>query len=346
MGLFGTDSFSKKYKATRTLGTGSFATVKICTLKTDKDVVRAVKIMNLSTMKSDDLEALDVEIEILSSMDHPHIVHMYESFKCSKYVYLVMEIMQGGEMFDRIVAKTFYSEALARKDLTQLASALKFCHEKGIVHRDLKPENLLYSDASDDALLKLADFGLAKIVDDDTIMKTRCGTPGYVAPEVLMGHAYDKKVDTWSFGIIAYIILCGFPPFYHQNNAVLFEKIKSGKFPFPSPYWDNVSQEAKSFISSLLVVDSTKRPSMEEILQHPWMIGEMDSDLSCNLEKFKEYNSSRKFKSVIKGIQITNWMRKTVVAAKSDDQPPEEESKSSDKKEMEEIAGAPSAKIE
>ncbi|GBG27413.1 Protein kinase, putative [Hondaea fermentalgiana] len=310
--FFNTDEFNKRYRVSRTLGTGSFATVKVCTLKEDKNVQRAVKIMNLLTMKAEDAEALETEMQILYDMDHPNIVKLYETYRSKKNVYLVMELMMGGEMFDRIVEKEHYEESMARRDLISIAKALEYCHKQDIVHRDLKPENLLYSDETNDAVVKLADFGLAKVCKEEPFMKTACGTPGYVAPEILQGDKYDFKVDVWSFGVIAYILLCGFPPFYHPNNAELFRQIKRGKYEFPSPYWDDVSQDAKDFINFMLVTNPVERPTISEVLQHKWLQGDANSNLTGNLDKLREYNATRKFKNAVNGIKAVARMRKSL----------------------------------
>jgi calcium/calmodulin-dependent protein kinase I len=311
--LFGTDDFGKRYKVSRTLGTGSFATVKLCTQRDDATCVRAVKIMNLQTMKSEDAAALETEMKILGALDHPHIVKLYETYRNKKYVYLVMELMTGGEMFDRIVEKLHYDEATARRDLTQIAEALKYCHDNKIVHRDLKPENLLYANATETSIVKIADFGLAQVVADEPFMKTACGTPGYVAPEVLQERPeYDAKVDVWALGVITYILLCGFPPFYHPNNTELFRLIRRGHFEFPSPYWDNVSQDAKDFVRSMLVVKSHERPTIAQVLQHKWMTGKCNSDLTSNLARFKEYNATRKFRQAVTSVQAVTRMRHTL----------------------------------
>lgn len=312
--FFNTDEFSKRYRVSKTLGTGSFATVKICTLKEDKNVVRAVKIMNLLTMKAEDAAALETEMQILYDMDHPNICKLYETYRSKKNVYLVMELMMGGEMFDRIVEKEHYEERMARRDLTRIAEALEYCHSQDVVHRDLKPENLLYSDNTDDAVVKLADFGLAKVCKEEPFMKTACGTPGYVAPEILQGDKYDFKVDVWSFGVIAYILLCGFPPFYHPNNAELFRQIKRGKYEFPSPYWDNVSKDAKDFIDFMLVTNPVERPTISEVLKHKWLVGDSNSNLTANLDKLREYNATRKFKNAVNGIKAVARMRKSLAA--------------------------------
>jgi calcium/calmodulin-dependent protein kinase I len=202
---------------------------------------------------------------------HENIVQLREVFDCQKTFYMVMEEMSGGELFDRIVEKEKYSEKEASAVVKKLACALQYCHDMGIAHRDLKPENLLYQSPEDTAQIKIADFGLAKLVKGNSLMQTACGTPGYVAPEILEGKPYGAEVDLWSLGVIAYILLCGFPPFYDENNAALFASIKSGIFDFPSPYWDCVSASAKDLISRLLVVDSKKRFTAVQVLDHAWI---------------------------------------------------------------------------
>ena len=204
----------------------------------------------------------------------------------------------------------YYDEETAKREVKQIIAALRYCHSKGIVHRDLKPENLLYSTGEPDAVVKLADFGLAKICKEDQLMKTACGTPGYVAPEILSKKKYDEKVDVWSLGVITYILLCGFPPFYHNNNAVLFKKIKRGEYEFPDPYWCNVSEEAKDFIKKILVVKPDKRISLDELLKHPWLTTEVNSDLTGMLPKLHEYNAMRKFKQAVFGIQVARYLKK------------------------------------
>ena len=164
-------------------------------------------------------------MSILRSLKHPHIVELREVFDTKKTFYMVMELMSGGELFERIVSKSKYSEREASDVARKIASALKFCHDQNVVHRDLKPENLLYTDTTEAAEIKIADFGFAKLIAADKVMATACGTPGYVAPEVLNNEPYTSKVDMWSLGVIIYILLCGFPPFYDENNAALFKQV-------------------------------------------------------------------------------------------------------------------------
>ena len=195
-------------------------------------------------------------------MDHPNIVKTYGIVDAPRKLYILMEKMTGGELFDRIVEKDHYSEAEAAKTMIPIIDAIKYCHSMGIVHRDLKPENLLYTTPDPDAIIKVSDFGLARFYDDD-VMTTACGTPGYVAPEILHGKGYGLEVDYWSIGVILYIILCGFPPFYEESNQALFETIKSGSFEFPSPFWDGISDMAKDLVSNCLKVDPKERYTAE-----------------------------------------------------------------------------------
>lgn len=233
------DLFEKNYKAGRTLGQGSFATVKLCISLRDQKKW-AVKIIKRNSLEPGDAEALKSEITILHSMHHENIVALKEVYETPTNVYLVQDLMLGGELFDRIVQKEHYSEAEAKAAIVQVIRAIEYCHSRDVVHRDLKPENLLYATTSDDAALKLADFGLATILKSEELLHSACGTPGYVAPEILSSRGnhmkgYGKEVDLWSIGVILYILLCGFPPFYDEDNQKLFSSIMKAKYEFTSP---------------------------------------------------------------------------------------------------------------
>jgi len=307
------DDCAKEYDVREVLGKGSFATVKRANCRAD-GTSWAVKIIDKTKLNKDDEEALKVEVEILQRVDHTNIVKLRQVFDTPRVFYMVMELMTGGELFDRIVEKEKYTEAEARAVLYKLATAIKYCHDMGIVHRDLKPENLLYSSKAADAEIKVADFGLAKLLKESDMMATACGTPGYVAPEILQGGPYTDKVDLWSLGVITYILLCGFPPFYDENNAVLFAQIKAGAFDFPSPYWDAVSAEAKDVILKLLVVDPVRRLSADQLLAHPWVVkggpaappaaaGEVEADLSGALAELRRFNAKRKLRAHFRAAQ-------------------------------------------
>ncbi|KAF1791843.1 Calcium/calmodulin-dependent/calcium-dependent protein kinase [Phytophthora cactorum] len=296
-GFYKKDECSKYYKLGKTLGRtglcGSFATVKSAISKADNSRW-AVKCIDKASLTAEDEEALRVEVEVLQLVHHTNIVQLKEVFDCHKTFYMVMEEMSGGELFDRIVEKEKYSEKEASCVVKKLADALLYCHQKGIVHRDLKPENLLYQSTDDNAEIKIADFGLAKLIRGDSLMQTACGTPGYVAPEILEGRPYGAEVDLWSLGVIAYILLCGFPPFYDENNAALFQSIKSGVYDYPSPYWDCVSDSAKDLISRLLVVDPKKRFTAQQVLEHPWVAdihGVSGDALPHFTQEMKRYNA-------------------------------------------------------
>lgn len=175
----------------------------------------------------------------------------------------------GGELFDRIVEKGSYTEKDAAGLIRQVLAAVDYMHDQGVVHRDLKPENLLYYSADDDSKIMISDFGLSKM-EESGIMATACGTPGYVAPEVLAQKPYGKAVDVWSIGVISYILLCGYPPFYDENDANLFAQILKGEFEFDSPYWDEISDSAKDFIRHLMCVSVEQRYTCKLALAHPW----------------------------------------------------------------------------
>ncbi|NXP63000.1 KCC4 kinase, partial [Chloropsis cyanopogon] len=175
-----------------------------------------------------------------------------------------------------------------------------YLHANGIVHRDLKPENLLYATPAPDAPLKIADFGLSKIVEDHVAMKTVCGTPGYCAPEILRGCAYGPEVDMWSLGIITYILLCGFEPFYDERgDQYMFKRILSCEYDFVSPWWDDVSLNAKDLVKKLIVLDPKKRLTTLQALQHPWVTGKAINfaHMDNAQKKLQEFNARRKLKA-------------------------------------------------
>lgn len=246
-------------------------------------------------------------------MDHPNILKCLGFFDEEEMYYLVMEYMEGGELFDRIVKKTFYSEKEARDLVYILLSTIHYCHTRNVVHRDLKPENLLLSSLDDDAHVKLADFGFAIQSGGYMSLKTQCGTPGYVAPEILSTQPYGKAVDMWSIGVITYILLGGYPPFHDDNQKVLFQKIKTAEYEFHPEYWDAVSSEAKDLISRLLKVNPLERYTAAEALNHSWITRDADElaarSLEANLSHFKKFHATRKFKAAAKAIMSINRMK-------------------------------------
>jgi len=183
------------------------------------------------------------------------------------YFYIILEIVRGGELFDKIVERGFFSEKDAADVVQQILQAVEYMHSNGVTHRDLKPENLLCSGGEHD-VIKIADFGLSKEGDN---LQTACGSPGYVAPEILLGVDYDNSVDVWSVGIIAYVLLCGYPPFYAENPADVYRLIIEVKYEFLEPEWNDISDAAKNFIKQILVKNPSDRPSASELLDHAWL---------------------------------------------------------------------------
>lgn len=266
----------QKYEFKEALGSGSFAVVKRAIRKADKAEF-AIKCIKKAKLNQEELSVVHDEVDIMHKIKHENCIQLFEMYESKKKVYMVIELLAGGELFDRIVSMGSFSEKEAAELMKALAGAIKYLHGIGIVHRDLKPENLLYANATEKSPIKITDFGLAKLKPDANAenkkMNTACGTPGYVAPEVLCNTPYGPAVDLWSLGVILYILLCGFPPFYHESTSALYKQIKRGQYDFPSPYWDAVSDSAKNLIAGLLTVDPKKRLTPQGILDHPWVSG-------------------------------------------------------------------------
>ena len=296
------------------LGEGASAIVRKG-IKRDSGESFAIKIIDKSSLGETELESLYNELKIMSIIDHPNIVRVYEYYECHDVVFIVMEYMQGGELFDRIVEYEHYTEKQAVETFRPIVDAVRYCHALGIVHRDLKPENLLYASSDELSLIKVSDFGFAKFLIPKAQEKlfTACGTPSYVSPEIIESKGYDNKVDCWSLGVILYVMLCGFPPFYADDNNTLFNYIKTAEFEFHSPYWDNVSDNAKDLIRKLLVVKPENRLSTEDILKHPWLTQNIDSKGNLAFkEDYIEFKKKSKLRSAIMASLIVNlWKRIT-----------------------------------
>jgi calcium/calmodulin-dependent protein kinase I len=245
-------------------------------------------------------------------LKHANIVQLLDVFEDKTFKYLVMELVTGGELFDRIVEKGSYTERDASHLIRQVLEAVDYMHDKGIVHRDLKPENLLYYSAAEDSKIMISDFGLSK-TEESGAMATACGTPGYVAPEVLAQQPYDKEVDVWSIGVIAYILLCGYPPFYDENDSELFRQILKAEYEFDSPYWDDISESAKDFIRNLMCKDVKKRFTCKQALAHSWISGNAasskDIHASVSAQMKKNFAKSR-WKQAYNATAVIRQMRK------------------------------------
>lgn len=305
----------KRYIFKEVLGTGAFSEVSLAQDTQDALKLVAIKCINRRGLLGKE-ESLENEIDVLRRLRHPNIVQLLDVFEEKNNVYLVMELVTGGELFDRIVEKGSYTERDASSLIKQVLQAVDFMHELGVVHRDLKPENLLYYSAKEESKIMISDFGLSK-TEDSGIMATACGTPGYVAPEVLAQKPYGKEVDCWSIGVIAYILLCGYPPFYDENDTALFQQILKAEYEFDSPYWDDISHSAKEFISRLMCKDREKRFSCKQALKHPWISG--DTALEKNIHasvsaQIKKNFAKSKWKQAYNATAVIRQMKKLAMS--------------------------------
>lgn len=286
---FGGKQLTDCFTLGRELGRGAFAVVKLATHKVTGEEF-AVKVIERGAADQN----LIREIEVMKKVDHPNVIRLVAIFEDKSFIYLVMELVTGGELFDKIVEKGSYSEKEAAALVRKMVDAIAYLHDQGIAHRDLKPENLLLKTPKDITEVKIADFGLSRMIDQAKMMQTACGTPGYVAPEVLQAQGYGFEVDMWSIGVITYILLCGFPPFYAEELPELFEQILKAQYVYHEEYWGHISKTAKNFIDSLLQVDPKKRLSAKAALEHPWLKEEQSSSSIPLGQKLKETVVKRK----------------------------------------------------
>jgi len=322
--FFRFSDITDKYTIGEVLGTGNYAEVRLGVNKATGEKV-AIKILAQGKEASEDILN---EIDILARVDdHPHIIQLREIYEKKGRMYIVMELVTGGELFDRILARQHFSEHDARDLLHVLIETIRHMHSYGIVHRDLKPENILFQTAAPDSPIKIADFGLAKLyqpTEEGDSLKTLCGTPGYVAPEVLKNrNGYTPQCDMWSVGVILYILLCGYPPFQHEQQNKLFKQILKAEFHFHSPWWDKVSPEAKDMVSQLLVVDPLKRLTPAQAMQHPFML-KTDKGASVDVGKLDEYVKrihKRKFRMLKNAIIMTKVLGEMGMNTPFNDEP-------------------------
>jgi len=309
--------FTDNYELKEELGKGAFSVVKRC-VQRHTGLEFAAKIINTKKLSARDFQKLEREARICRKLQHPNIVRLHDSIQEESFHYLVFDLVTGGELFEDIVAREFYSEADASHCIQQILESVNHCHTNGVVHRDLKPENLILSEKpktiqpenlllaskSKGAAVKLADFGLAiEVQGDQQAWFGFAGTPGYLSPEVLKKEPYGKPVDIWACGVILYIMLVGYPPFWDEDQHRLYAQIKAGAYDYPSPEWDTVTPEAKNLINQMLTVNPAKRIRAEEALKHPWIcqrervasVFHRQETVDC----LKKFNARRKLKGAI-----------------------------------------------
>ncbi|XP_049271681.1 calcium/calmodulin-dependent protein kinase type II alpha chain isoform X45 [Rhipicephalus sanguineus] len=298
-----TTRFSDNYELKEELGKGAFSIVRRCVQKSTGNEF-AAKIINTKKLSSRDFQKLEREARICRKLNHPNIVRLHDSIQEEGYHYLIFDLVTGGELFEDIVAREYYSEADASHCIQQILESVNHCHQNNVVHRDLKPENLLLASKAKGAAVKLADFGLAiEVQGEQQAWYGFAGTPGYLSPEVLKKDPYGKPVDIWACGVILYILLVGYPPFWDEDQHRLYAQIKAGAYDYPSPEWDTVTPEAKNLINSMLTVNPAKRITAAEALKHPWICQRERVASTLHRQEtvdcLKKFNARRKLKGAI-----------------------------------------------
>lgn len=318
-------SFAQSYAIQNEVGSGATASVFQAKAKAgpSKGQTVAVKVINKKKFTSSENDALLKEVDFLKELNHPHIIKFHNFFdEGPEKSFLVLEMVNGGELFDRISEKTVYNEKEARDLIATLLDVLVHLEEHKMVHRDLKPENLLLKNRENDSDIVLIDFGFAEKANGRSLYQ-QCGTPNYVAPEVLAKRSYGCEVDLWSAGVIAYILLGGYPPFYTDSgsNDELFSKILKAEYTFDPEWWDPVSPGAKDLISKMLVVDQDKRLTPKQCLRHEWFLSDdnelLEKVLAKSLEGIKSWNAKRKFKGAVKAVILTNKLKRLTMLGKA-----------------------------
>ncbi|XP_060896132.1 calcium/calmodulin-dependent protein kinase type II subunit gamma isoform X12 [Labrus mixtus] len=295
--------FTDEYQLYEELGKGAFSIVRRCVKKSTGQEY-AAKIINTKKLSARDHQKLEREARICRLLKHPNIVRLHDSISEEGFHYLVFDLVTGGELFEDIVAREYYSEADASHCINQILESVSHIHQHDIVHRDLKPENLLLASKMKGAAVKLADFGLAiEVQGDQQAWFGFAGTPGYLSPEVLRKDPYGKPVDIWACGVILYILLVGYPPFWDEDQHKLYQQIKAGAYDFPSPEWDTVTPEAKNLINQMLTINPAKRITADQAIKHPWVCQRSTVASMMHrqetVECLRKFNARRKLKGAI-----------------------------------------------
>ncbi|XP_054493645.2 calcium/calmodulin-dependent protein kinase type II subunit gamma isoform X7 [Agelaius tricolor] len=353
--------FTDEYQLYEELGKGAFSVVRRC-VKKNSSQEYAAKIINTKKLSAraefepvwtpdavtatsrvsvllllQDHQKLEREARICRLLKHPNIVRLHDSISEEGFHYLVFDLVTGGELFEDIVAREYYSEADASHCIHQILESVNHIHQHDIVHRDLKPENLLLASKCKGAAVKLADFGLAiEVQGEQQAWFGFAGTPGYLSPEVLRKDPYGKPVDIWACGVILYILLVGYPPFWDEDQHKLYQQIKAGAYDFPSPEWDTVTPEAKNLINQMLTINPAKRITADQALKHPWVCQRSTVASMMHrqetVECLRKFNARRKLKGAILTTMLVSRnfsAAKSLLNKKSDGVKPQSNNKTS-----------------
>lgn len=307
-------NFDQKYTMGSELGRGASAVVYCCTHKETQKTWAVKKIV-----KRPQSRVFTTEIKLLLGLQHENVVRMKEVFETKANIHMILEFAAGGELFDRIVERGSYSERDAAAAFRQIVQGLKYLHENNVIHGDLKPENLLYLTKDEESILKIADFGLSKMITPNIMKMSICGTPSYSAPELLEGKMYDYSADMWSSGVILFILIGGYEPFYAPTDEKIFARILRNQWKFDSPFWDNISSNCKDLVSALLVRDPVKRMSAPEVLKQHWVLGiaAKEEQIVGATERLKSFNARRKLKGAANAVLMATSVMK--ISSKAED---------------------------
>ena len=290
-----------RFQPRQELGKGQFGTTYLVSHKVTKREAACKAIAKRKLVSAEDVEDVRREISILHHLgDHPNVVELIDAYEGSKHIYIVMELCEGGELFDRIVARGHYSEKDAATIFRTMMRTVAHCHNLGVIHRDLKPENFVLKTKEPDAAIKAIDFGLSTYFEPQQHFHDIVGSAYYVAPEVLKRN-YSNEADVWSAGVILYILLAGVPPFWAQSEQAIFDEVLKGKYDLRSDPWDKISEGAKDVVRKMLVSDPKQRATAQEVLNHPWVREDGDASdepledvVLSRMRKFAEMNKFKK----------------------------------------------------
>jgi calcium-dependent protein kinase len=305
------EDIRKFYSLGRELGRGGLGITYMCKEIGTGNIYACKSILKRKLISELGREDVKTEIQIMQHLSgQPNVVEIKGSYEDRHSVHLVMELCAGGELFDRIIAQGHYSERAAAGTIKSIVDVVQICHLNGVIHRDLKPENFLFSSKEENAMLKVTDFGLSAFIEEGKIYKDVVGSPYYVAPEVLR-QSYGKEIDIWSAGVILYILLCGVPPFWADNEEGVFVEILKCKIDFVREPWPSISDSAKDLVEKMLTEDPKRRITAAQVLEHPWIKGgeapekPIDSTVLSRMKQFRAMNKLKKLALKVSAVSLS-----------------------------------------